>query len=95
MEDYSQFKGTQQGLYLKQQNEGYLENKFVYSKNKWTKLLRVIRHKTDKKIYKVVTKKGIVFVTEDHSLITSNGKYIKPQECKKDKTLLLHKKIDF
>lgn len=94
-EDYSQFKGTQQGLYLKQQNEGYLENKFVYSKNKWTKLLRVIRHKTDKKIYKVVTKKGIVFVTEDHSLITSNGKYIKPQECKKDKTLLLHKKIDF
>ena len=55
----------------------------------------MIRHKTDKKIYKVVTKKGIVFVTEDHSLITSNGKYIKPQECKKDKTLLLHKKIDF
>jgi DNA polymerase elongation subunit (family B) len=93
-EDYSQFKGNTEGVSLKQQNEGYLENQFVYSKNKWTKLLRIIRHKTDKKIYKVVTRKGIVYVTEDHSLINANGKYIKPQECEEEKTSLFHKKID-
>ncbi len=93
-EDYSQFKNNEKNIYLKQQNKGYINNQFIYTKNGWSKIIRIIRHKTDKKIYKIATKKGVVFVTEDHSLITNNSIYIKPKDCKKIETSLLHKKID-
>lgn len=92
-EDYSQFKKGNKGLFLKQQNKGYLPYR-IYSKNGWVKILRVIRHKTNKKIYKIYTKKGIVCVTEDHSLIDSEFNKIKPLDCKEKITTLFHKKIE-
>lgn len=46
----------------------------------WQKVIRVIRHKTHKKIYRVRTDTGLVDVTEDHSLLTQELEKIKPED---------------
>jgi len=48
----------------------------------WTKIHRIIRHKLEshKKIFRVYTREGWIDVTDDHSLLDSNGKIIKPTE---------------
>lgn len=62
----------------------------IMSGDGWTKIKKVIRHKTNKRIYKVKTRKGVVFVTEDHSLMSNNQDIIKPSECKIGQTKLWH-----
>jgi len=52
----------------------------AWTANGWQKLQRIIRHKTKKEIFKVVTDKGVVYVTKDHSLIDINGNQIKPTD---------------
>lgn len=54
----------------------------------WVNIKKVIRHKCNKKIYKVLTHTGYVNVTEDHSLITEDKLPIKPKECNLDTKLL-------
>lgn len=54
----------------------------VWTSDSFRTPLRIIKHKTKKKIYRIVTQKGIIECTEDHSLFTNNGKLIKPQELK-------------
>jgi len=54
----------------------------VWSNEKWVKIKKVIRHKTNKKIYRVNTCRGCVDVTEDHSLLTASGRKITPNKCK-------------
>jgi hypothetical protein len=54
----------------------------------WVDIRKVIRHKCDKKIYRVLTHTGCVDVTEDHSLITENKQPIKPNELKVGDSLL-------
>jgi DNA polymerase elongation subunit (family B) len=44
----------------------------------WKRVLRIIRHNTTKKIYRVNTPTGLVDVTEDHSLLTESLEQIKP-----------------
>lgn len=45
----------------------------------WKKIVRVIRHKCKKKIYRVTTQEGsYVDVTEDHSLMTPKLEMVKP-----------------
>ena len=61
----------------------------VWTNNKWSKIKRVIRHKTNKKIYRVNTNCGVIDVTEDHSLLNTNIEIIKPEECKVKETELL------
>ena len=39
---------------------------------------KLVRNKTEKNIYRIRTKHGIVDVTEDHSLIKRNREKIKP-----------------
>lgn len=47
----------------------------------WKSIKRVIRHKCNKKIYRVTTTEGsYVDVTEDHSLVTPDLKQVKPTE---------------
>jgi DNA polymerase elongation subunit (family B) len=53
----------------------------VWTEEGWTKIKRVIKHKTNKKIYEVLTDTGCVRVTEDHSLLDENGNSIKPKDC--------------
>ena len=41
----------------------------VWANDKWNPIKKVIRHKNNKKIYRVNTLNGVVDVTEDHSLL--------------------------
>tara|TARA_B100001093_G_scaffold384453_1_gene370149 strand:- start:12523 stop:16164 length:3642 start_codon:yes stop_codon:yes gene_type:complete len=60
----------------------------VWSDNKdtfeWTKVHYVIRHKTEKLIYRVLTRRGYVDVTEDHSLLSATGEELKPDDLHSD-----------
>jgi len=54
---------------------------FTLSSNgEWQKIKQVIRHKTDKKIYRVNQKNGETICTEDHSLITEDLETVKPED---------------
>jgi DNA polymerase elongation subunit (family B) len=65
----------------------------IWTDNGWQKILRLIRHKTNKKIHRVTTGLGAIDVTEDHSLCDINKLPIKPNEIEIDKTELLHSNI--
>lgn len=69
----------------------YLE---VYTENGWTKIKKTIRHKTNKKLYRISTYNSVVIVTEDHSLLNENKEKIKPEECNKETKLLMWDNID-
>ena len=58
----------------------------------WTKIHRIIRHTLapHKRMIRVLTHTGLVDVTDDHSLIKSDGNEISPTDCKIG-TELLHK----
>lgn len=60
----------------------------IWTDKGWANIKKVIRHKTNKKIYKVASNSGFVKVTEDHSLIDENGKILKPHECNTETKLL-------
>lgn len=67
-------------------------NAEVWSDQGWTKINRVIRHYTDKTIYRVITHTGCVDVTSDHSLLDVNANKIKPTDVIQG-TELLHKQL--
>jgi len=69
----------------------------VWTKNGWANINRVIRHKCNKKIYRVVTHNSVVDVTEDHSLLDVNANKLKASECTVGTALLennMYKSID-
>ena len=55
----------------------------------WSPIVRLIRHKCNKMIWRVKTPTGLVDVTEDHSLMTANRGLLKPGEAAMG-TELLH-----
>ncbi|MHA2391161.1 MAG: DNA polymerase domain-containing protein [Promethearchaeota archaeon] len=61
----------------------------IWGEKGFTKIKRVIRHKTKKKLFRILTHIGVVDVTEDHSLLTKNKEIIKPRQVKIG-TELLH-----
>lgn len=75
---YENFKPLDKERTNKQQT--YADYK-VWTNEGWSKINRVIRHKTVKKMYRIKTDIGTVDVTEDHSLLDINKKIIKPTEC--------------
>jgi DNA polymerase elongation subunit (family B) len=64
-------------------------NAYAWSDQGWTKINRVIRHRTTKNIYRVLTHTGCVDVTSDHSLLDSQAKKIRPTDVNVG-TKLLH-----
>jgi DNA polymerase elongation subunit (family B) len=60
-----------------------LENIETWTEKGWTKLHRVIRHElaSHKKMVRVLTHTGCVDVTDDHSLVKSDGEEISPKDC--------------
>lgn len=52
----------------------------VWTDEGWSEIKKVIRHKVDKKLYRVNTHTGVVDVTEDHSLLNRNKEIIKPKD---------------
>jgi DNA polymerase elongation subunit (family B) len=60
----------------------------VWTERGWTKITYLMRHKTLKKLYRVVTHTGIVDVTEDHSLLNEIAQEIKPTDIQVGMKLL-------
>lgn len=87
---YPQFKAGEPGRTEKQQ--AALQNVYVWTQCGWARVVRVIRHKTVKRIFRVNTARGVVDVTEDHSLLTSDNDIVKPGDLCIG-TPLLHNKI--
>ncbi len=55
-------------------------NAQIWTSSGWADINRVIRHKTQKKMYRVLTHTGCVDVTEDHSLLDENLNKLKPKD---------------
>ena len=89
-EAYENFKPFDTIQSNRREKEKAFINYEVFANNKWNPIKKVIRHKTNKKIYRINTHCGVVDVTEDHSLLNENGKKIKPGECIVGKTKLFH-----
>lgn len=64
----------------------------VWTDKGWTKIKLFIGHRTNKRMYRVLTHTGCVDVTEDHSLLNSLGEKVKPGELKVGMSLL-HKDL--
>ena len=64
----------------------------TWTERGWTKLFRVIRHElaSHKKMMRILTHTGCVDVTDDHSLVRSDGTEISPKEVKIGTELLHH-----
>ena len=62
---YPQFKSNTE---LMNKQQCIFPNGLVWSDDNWYNIIRVIRHKTTKSIYRISTDNGCVDVTEDHSL---------------------------
>ena len=62
----------------------------VWSDQGWTKLKRVIRHHTQKQIFRVLTHTGCIDVTEDHSLLRPDGTEISPNNIQVGEYLMHH-----
>lgn len=62
----------------------------VWTETGWSKIKYLMRHKTLKRLYRVVTHTGIVDVTEDHSLLNENAQEITPNEIAVGMKLLHH-----
>lgn len=55
----------------------------------WTDLERVIRHRIDKDLVRIVTHTGIVDVTDEHSLLDADKNVVRPKDCEVG-DLMLH-----
>lgn len=75
--DYPNFKILDKDILLEKQYSEYPYE--VWSHGSWNPIKKIIRHKTEKKLYSVHTDNGCVQVTEDHSLLTTNLEKIKPR----------------
>ncbi len=91
--DYSVFKAEDPNLSEKEQDNTI--NYSVWTDKGWVKIIRVIRHKTYKKIYEVITPKGYVKVTEDHSLLDPDCIQIKPVDCVLGQELLHNDNFEY
>jgi DNA polymerase elongation subunit (family B) len=80
--------GKEDKEYIDMQNK----NIDTWTEKGWTELKTIIRHKlaSHKKMFRIITYTGCVDVTDDHSLIQSNGEMISPKACKLG-TKLLHR----
>lgn len=66
----------------------------VWSDSGFTRVHRVIRHRTDKKMYRVQTKDGSsVDVTEDHSLLDDASHPLQPANVEVGKSRLLQRRL--
>jgi DNA polymerase elongation subunit (family B) len=50
----------------------------TWTEQGWSKIERIMRHKTSKRLFHVSTPNGAVTITEDHSLLRPNGSEISP-----------------
>ncbi len=61
----------------------------VWSDTGFTTIERVMRHRTNKSIYRVLAHTGVVNVTEDHSLLRANGEEVAPRDLSLGEALMV------
>ena len=61
-----------------EKQQSLVSNYDIWTDCGWSPIVRVIRHKCNKRIFRVVDSNGIVDVTEDHSLLDMNRTLVKP-----------------
>ena len=66
----------------------------IWTSNGLQNIKKLVRHKTEKDIYRIRTKHGIVDVTEDHISIKTNRKIIKPCDMEIGEEML-HNYMEF
>lgn len=92
---YNLFK--QKEIYSKNSDKYIIKsdkyNIFVMTDSGWSKVNKIIKHRTNKLLYKVSTPIGIVTVTEDHSLLDNTKKIIKPSDLDGNTKLLCWNRI--
>jgi DNA polymerase elongation subunit (family B) len=76
--EYDVFKAGESNRKEKQQIE--ITDYETWTNKGWSSIKRVIKHKCNKAIYRILTHTGLVDVTEDHSLLSENKEIIKPTE---------------
>jgi intein/homing endonuclease len=64
---------------------------YVWSNGEWVKVRRVMKHKFNKKIYRIKIKDSYVKVTQDHSLFLENGEEVRPSEIEVGNRILRSK----
>ena len=64
------------------------DNVEVWTEKGFTQVKKIIRHKTTKHMYRVLTNNGVVDVTEDHGLLNENAEKVSPIELSIGSTLL-------
>ena len=57
-----------------------IENLEVWTETGFTKIKKVIRHRTDKELFRVLVHTGVVDVTEDHGLLDTQGNKVSPKD---------------
>lgn len=62
----------------------------VWSDHGFTPIKHVMRHRTNKSIYRVLVHTGMVKVTEDHSLLRENGEVVPPAKVHLGDALMTH-----
>lgn len=62
----------------------------VWSDGGFVPIKTIMRHRNTKPLYRIISNSGIVTVTEDHSLVTHDGRILKPMELTKEERLLTH-----
>jgi DNA polymerase elongation subunit (family B) len=77
--EYPQFKIDEIGLSEKEQSIPEIQLE-VWTASGWSILKRTIRHRCNKKMYRILTHTGLVDVTEDHSLLNKNLEQVKPTD---------------
>ena len=87
-EPYELFKPWDNDRSHKIQDKTSINKYQVFTSTGWSPINRVIKHKTQKKLYRITTHNGIVDVTEDHSLLNNRGEIVKPTEIKIGQQLL-------
>jgi DNA polymerase elongation subunit (family B) len=80
--------GKQWDEYYDDKLQDFNINYEAWTEKGWSKIKRIIKHKTNKKIYGITTYNSYVQVTEDHSLLDYEGNKISPKECKNNTELL-------
>lgn len=64
----------------------------IWSDQGFTPIKNIIRHHTNKIIYRITTSRGVVKVTEDHSLLRPDGSEVRPKDVRKGE-LLMHSSL--
>ncbi len=97
IEELASLYGNNQWVHSRDKEFCELSGVETWTDSGWTKLYRVIRHKLadHKSMWRIQTPCGLVDVTDDHSLLTSSGIEISPNNVDLGTELLHHQCNDY